>query len=102
MSIRQRTGAGPRWRRLLAALVVVLAGVATLAAFTLPSLLKPQEPAGLRLPLHTEGSRIVDAKGAEVHLTGVSWFGAKSRIVREAVRHYLEQPLYRLPQPRTA
>ena len=34
--------------------------------------------------------------------TGVSWFGAKSRIVRAAVRHYLEQPLYRLPQPRTA
>jgi endoglucanase len=75
MSIRQRTGAGPRWRRLLAALVVVLAGVATLAAFTLPSLLKPQEPAGLRLPLHTEGSRIVDAKGAEVHMTGINWFG---------------------------
>ena len=76
MSIRQRTGAGPRWRRLLAALVVVLAGVATLAAFTLPSLLKPpQEPSGTRLPLHTAGSRIVDAKGAETHMTGVSWFG---------------------------
>jgi putative transposase len=34
--------------------------------------------------------------------TGISWFEAKFRIVREAIRRYLEQPLYRLPQPRTA
>jgi hypothetical protein len=34
--------------------------------------------------------------------TGVSWFEAKWGIVREAVRRYLEQPLYRLPDPSTA
>jgi hypothetical protein len=32
--------------------------------------------------------------------TGVSWFEAKFRIVREAIRRYLEQPLYQLPQLR--
>jgi putative transposase len=34
--------------------------------------------------------------------TGISWFEAKFGVVREAVRRYLEQPLYRLPKPRTA
>jgi putative transposase len=34
--------------------------------------------------------------------TGVSWFEAKWSIVRQAVRRYLEQPLYRLPDPSTA
>ncbi len=34
--------------------------------------------------------------------TGVGWFTAKWAIVRAAVRHYLEQPLYRLPQIATA
>lgn len=34
--------------------------------------------------------------------TGVSWFEAKARIVRDAVRRYLEQPLYRLPLRATA
>jgi hypothetical protein len=34
--------------------------------------------------------------------TGVSWFEAKWSIVREAVRRYLEQPLYRLPHSSTA
>ena len=34
--------------------------------------------------------------------TGVSWFAAKWAIVRAAVRHYLADPLYRLPIPVTA
>jgi hypothetical protein len=34
--------------------------------------------------------------------TGVSWFEAKTRIVRDAVRRYLEAPWYRLPEPPTA
>lgn len=34
--------------------------------------------------------------------TGISWFAAKWVIVREAVRAYLAQPLYRLPEPATA
>jgi hypothetical protein len=29
--------------------------------------------------------------------TGVSWFEAKARIIRSAVRDYLAKPLYRLP-----
>lgn len=34
--------------------------------------------------------------------TGLSWFAAKWAIIREAVRRYLESPLYRLPDPTTA
>jgi hypothetical protein len=34
--------------------------------------------------------------------TGVSWFEAKARIIREAVRSYLAAPLYRLPMRSTA
>jgi hypothetical protein len=34
--------------------------------------------------------------------TGVSWFAAKWAIVRNAVRQYLADPQYRLPQPATA
>ena len=34
--------------------------------------------------------------------TGMSWFEAKTRIVRDAVRRYLEAPLYRLPGAPTA
>jgi hypothetical protein len=34
--------------------------------------------------------------------TGVSWFAAKWRIVRDAVRAYLAKPLYQLPHPTTA
>jgi hypothetical protein len=34
--------------------------------------------------------------------TGVSWFAAKWAIVRDAVRRYLANPLYRLPSPATA
>ena len=34
--------------------------------------------------------------------TGVSWFEAKMRIIREAVRNYLARPAYRLPGPATA
>ncbi len=34
--------------------------------------------------------------------TGVSWFAAKWAIVRDAVRHYLAEPLYRLPISATA
>lgn len=34
--------------------------------------------------------------------TGVSWFEAKQRIIRDAVRLYLEFPLYRLPEPASA
>jgi hypothetical protein len=35
----------------------------------------------------------------EVHFfrTGISWYEAKARIIREAVRTYLACPLYRLP-----
>ena len=34
--------------------------------------------------------------------TGVSWFEAKWRIIRNAVRRYLENPAYRLPESATA
>jgi hypothetical protein len=34
--------------------------------------------------------------------TGVSWFEAKARVIRDAVRHYLEDPWYRLPSRATA
>jgi putative transposase len=34
--------------------------------------------------------------------TGISWFESKWSIIREAVRAYLVQPLYRLPKPATA
>jgi len=34
--------------------------------------------------------------------TGVSWFEAKQRIIRAAVRNYLEMPLYQLPETATA
>ncbi|MBA3480547.1 MAG: IS701 family transposase, partial [Pirellulales bacterium] len=34
--------------------------------------------------------------------TGISWFAAKTAIVRDAVRAYLEKPLYRLPRETTA
>ena len=34
--------------------------------------------------------------------TGVSWFAAKYALVREAVRAYLADPIYRLPTPATA
>jgi len=34
--------------------------------------------------------------------TGVSWLEAKLGLLREAVRSYLAQPLYRLPEPPTA
>ena len=34
--------------------------------------------------------------------TGISWFEAKAQVVRDAVRRYLEAPLYRLPEPSTA
>lgn len=34
--------------------------------------------------------------------TGVSWFEAKMRIIRDAVRTYLTAPTIRLPQPATA
>jgi hypothetical protein len=34
--------------------------------------------------------------------TGVSWFAAKWAIVRDAVRRYLAEPLYRLPNSATA
>jgi putative transposase len=34
--------------------------------------------------------------------TGVSWFAAKYAIVRGAVRHYLADPIYRLPTEATA
>jgi len=35
-------------------------------------------------------------------VTGVSWFEAKQRIIRDAVREYLKNPRYRLPNPATA
>ena len=34
--------------------------------------------------------------------TGISWFEAKMRVVRDAVRRYLEAPWYRLPERATA
>ena len=34
--------------------------------------------------------------------TGVSWFEAKMRVIRDAVRGYLARPAYRLPRPATA
>ena len=34
--------------------------------------------------------------------TGISWFEAKQRIIRDAVRRYIELPLYNLPEPATA
>ncbi len=40
----------------------------------------------------------------EIHCfaAGVSWVEAKTAILRDAVRKYLEQPRYRLPKPATA
>ena len=40
----------------------------------------------------------------EIHCftAGVSWVEAKTAIIRDAVRKYLEQPRYRLPKPATA
>ena len=34
--------------------------------------------------------------------TGVSWFEAKMRVVRDAVRRYLSEPLYGIPKPSIA
>jgi putative transposase len=34
--------------------------------------------------------------------TGVNWFEAKSQIIRQAIRTYLADPLYRLPETATA
>ena len=34
--------------------------------------------------------------------TGISWFEAKQRIIRDAVRRYIERPLYNLPDMATA
>ena len=33
----------------------------------------------LQMPLHAEGSRIVDASGETVTFTGVSWFGLETK-----------------------
>ena len=33
------------------------------------------------------------------YATGVSWYEAKRRVVRDAVRSYMGNPLYRLPPP---
>ena len=32
----------------------------------------------LKLPLHTDGTRIVDAAGKTVTFTGVNWFGLET------------------------
>jgi hypothetical protein len=34
--------------------------------------------------------------------SGVGWFQAKARVIRDAVRRYLEAPWYRLPERATA
>jgi putative transposase len=39
---------------------------------------------------------------AERLRTGLSWYAAKRAITRDAVRHYLAQPCFLLPQPATA
>jgi endoglucanase len=79
MITRQSKRAGPKWLRWLVPVIVGVAAVATLAAFTLPSLLAPrQDHSATQFPLHTEGTRVVDAQGKEVKLTGVNWFGMET------------------------
>ncbi len=72
---RQKSGAHPWWRRWLVPLTILVAMVATLGAFTLPSLLKSQAGPEDHFPLHTQGNQIVDAQGDPVKFTGVNWFG---------------------------
>ena len=36
------------------------------------------------------------------YTTGVSWFAAKYALVRDAIRAYLADPIYRLPRGATA
>ena len=48
-----------------------------------PTISPPATPTPAPVPagpnfLHTEGSRIVDARGNEVHITGVNWFGMET------------------------
>src|SRR3990172_1921102 len=40
--------------------------------------LRPEPPEGPANYLHTAGNKIVDARGNEVHLTGVNWFGLET------------------------
>jgi endoglucanase len=79
LSIRHSKATGPRRWRWFVAVIVCLAGVATLAAFTVPSLLnQQQQSSATELPLHTQGSSIVDANGRPAKLTGVNWFGMET------------------------
>lgn len=73
---------------------------------------------GLKQFTGVERSQIRSARGQRNHLgmairafvrleyhrftTGISWFAAKTAIVRDAVRDYLKKPRYRLPGASTA
>src|SRR5258705_13750985 len=61
---------------LIAALMVMVA-IVSLAGHALPGVKGLNGNAGKPLagPLHAEGSKLVDADGDEVPLTGVNWFG---------------------------
>jgi endoglucanase len=83
VSIRQRMATAPKWWRWLTTVIVALAGAATVAACTLPARVHSQQSsststAAVQLPLHTQGSGIVDAQGKQVHLTGINWFGMET------------------------
>jgi endoglucanase len=85
VSIRQRMATGPVWWRWLTAVIVALAGAATVAACSLPALVHSQQSSATttstvapQLPLHTQGSNIVDAQGRQVRLTGINWFGLET------------------------
>jgi endoglucanase len=85
VKIRQIKPTGPTWWRWLISVVVAVAAVTTLAAFTLPSLLTAAQSGSAAsssqaavLPLHTKGSTIVNAQGKQVRLTGVNWFGMET------------------------
>lgn len=73
---------------------------------------------GLKQFTGVERSQIRSARGQRNHIglairafvrleyhrftTGITWFAAKTAIVRHAVRDYLHKPLYRLPRELTA
>jgi DDE superfamily endonuclease len=93
-------------------------GEATRLAFAELSWSIEEYHRGIKQFTGVEGSQVRCARGQRNHIglalrafvrleyhrftTGVSWFAAKWAIVREAVRRYLADPLYRLPNPPTA
>src|SRR4051794_5091693 len=79
-TLRRRHGRNPVLWSSLAATALALT-----VAFSFPGLGNvlaigepPGDAPGARPPLHADGGRIVDARGHEVVLTGVNWFGLET------------------------